>query len=125
MSSTYHSSKMYFLEVIVGVKTTLNKGNCGFYLLFMCSNLLYHVCREFGFDYETTRSIKKDSIEIKKSINKSRGISRSFVLIDKGTMRWLYFRMLGIKANIVVKTIRIEENGKESMFFASFKFKNW
>ena len=39
MSSTYHSSKMYFLEVIVGVKTTLNKGNCGCYLFFMCSNL--------------------------------------------------------------------------------------
>ena len=39
MSSTYHSSKKYFLEVIVGVKTTLNKGNCGCYLFFMCSNL--------------------------------------------------------------------------------------
>ena len=40
MSSTYHSDKKkYFLEVIVAVKTTLNKGNCGCYLFFMCSNL--------------------------------------------------------------------------------------
>ena len=59
MSSTYHSIKKYFLEVIVGVKTTLNKGNCGCYLFFTCTNLLDHVCRESRFDYETTRSIKR------------------------------------------------------------------
>lgn len=40
------------------------------------SNLLDHVCKAAGFDYDTTRLVKTDSIEIKKSINKSKGISR-------------------------------------------------